>query len=225
MKNSLKWLVFLVTQISFGFAISHLQEQTDCLFMDPLNCNAYYQCVNNTIVHKFCPNGMQWNSKNNTCDDSELCERDLVSTSLKYEENQNDIHRAAPGKTPAKPIVKPPAKPPIISPIPLYILRPNPTKYICPKQNPSSRFYAHPDCNRFYEEVDGLLIDRACTETRRWVTQQNCCTKTSQCVYNESLYRPNATPESNASALLKLNYGCFMLMFLQVWIVAKLWLA
>lgn len=216
MKNSLKWFVFLVTQISFGFAIPHLQQQKDCLYMDPLNCNAYYQCVNNIIVHKFCPNGMQWNSTNNICDDNELCERDLVPTSFEIDGNQNDAH----GKVPVKPPVKPPLRPPVRPP---FITHPvTSTKYVCPNQNPSSQFYAHPSCNRFYEEVGELLIDRLCPGTRRWVTQQNCCSETTQCVYNESLYRPNAIPESNVSAQLKLNY---ILVFLQVWVVVKLCLA
>ncbi len=224
MKNSLKWLVFLVTQISLGFALSHPQDDKDCIFMDPLNCNAYYQCVNNTIVHKFCPNGMQWNSTSNTCDDGELCERDLVPTSFEIEGSEIDTKGKAPAKPPAKPVVKPPARPPIISPVvPYYILHSNPTKYICPKQNPTSRFYAHPDCKRFYEEVDEALIDRACGGTRRWATQQNCCTETSQCVYDESLYRPNAILETNSSELMKLNY--FLFLFLQIWVVGKLWLA
>lgn len=211
-----------------------LQDPKECSYIDALNCNAYYQCVDNVIVHKFCPNGMNWNSEMNNCDPKILCQN-VTSLSFKTEDNlPHPPEDASDRKPPTKPPIKPPTKPPVITTIRTTV-RPVITttkrytsttvassKYICPNQN--GRFYPHPNCNHFYEAMGDLLIDRLCPGNRRWNEQENCCdySETTQCVYNESLYRPDAISENNipsSSQQFKLN---FMMIVVQILVVVKL---
>lgn len=234
MDYPLKCLVLLSIQLTFIIAIS-TQDQRECNYGDPLNCSAYYQCVGKVVVHKLCPNGLQWNSEMNFCDTNVQCQENMATINnhlnnldVDYSQDSNEI--VSNGKPPVKPVVKPPTKPPVRPPVitttitpagPPVItttIRPShsttaaPSKYICPNRNPSSKFYPHPNCNHFYEEIGKFLFDRMCSGSRRWNKNENCCDYSdgSECVYNASLYQPGAITESSKSAQLKICYKCYL---------------
>lgn len=76
-----------------------------------------------------------------------------------------------------------------------------PSTYLCPNQNPDSQFYAHPYCYRFYEQLENVLIDRACPQGYEWNPRDNCCDEpeNSRCIHGQAPHRPDAIPESEFS--------------------------
>lgn len=97
-----------------------LQQKENCKsFSDPVNCNAYYQrCVDNIIVHKFCPIGMEWNRQEDMCENSERCRNEKRfsddiegknETKFTDSEYENDLtFKGVKPLRPRPPIVRPP---------------------------------------------------------------------------------------------------------------------
>ncbi len=71
------------------------QQKVNCkTFGDPVNCNAYYECcVDNVILHKFCPAGMEWVQSERSCErrnsNGEGCQNDGMM--LNDVERENEI--------------------------------------------------------------------------------------------------------------------------------------
>lgn len=110
--------IVLALYVAFGRS-QLLQQRENCKsFSDPVNCNAYYQrCVDNIIVHKFCPIGMEWNRQEDMCENSERCQNDkrfsddikgTNETTFTDSESENDLTFKVL-RRPRPPIVRPPS--------------------------------------------------------------------------------------------------------------------
>lgn len=112
MKYLLKLCIVLALNVVVGRS-QLFQQKVNCkTFADPMNCNAYYQCcVNNVILHKFCPVGLEWNAEKEVCDSNELCQNVEILTDVEdkneiYFENYSSCMDIADRKR--RPIVRPP---------------------------------------------------------------------------------------------------------------------
>lgn len=110
------WIVLLTIFVALGDSQLFQQNENCKTFKDLVNCNAYYQCcVDNVILHKFCPVGMEWNVARNICEYSERCEKIVeylndvkVRNSVKFIDLQSDVFPLRPGRPPS---IRPPLPP------------------------------------------------------------------------------------------------------------------
>lgn len=121
MKSLFTFLILLVIN-SLPFGISQLSVvKENCKnISDPSNCNAYYECdVNNVMVHKFCPDDMEWNSINNICEYSARCRNETNGENEieNPDEHWTTISAVTPLKNPVRPVYRPPViRPPVVRP-------------------------------------------------------------------------------------------------------------
>lgn len=62
------------------------QPDNDVYRAHPLNCNAYYQCIQNTFVERFCPSELFWNQDESVCDSQQKVDCDNESKEIEVPE-------------------------------------------------------------------------------------------------------------------------------------------
>ncbi|KRT79630.1 Carbohydrate-binding protein, partial [Oryctes borbonicus] len=154
---------------------------------DPMNCNAYYFCVNGEIKKQYCAGSLHWNKDRGICDWPENAK---CTPSKPYQPGDHDHHHhevptTRPTTTTAKPIWQTTttstttAKPfwETTTQRQTTIRTTTQQAITAGLEQPCEHgvYYPHEDCHNFYICVNGQLVSQHCGPGLVWNVQQHQC--------------------------------------------------